>query len=431
MISSQRTSQDFLACPDCDLLISNQETTTGHSLYCPRCGRLLLKRSAHSIEKTLALSITGIFLFFPALLMPLLKFDAFGFSDSGNLLESIIHLFSVKYYFVASMVALFAAIFPFTILLLTFTISFQLHSKISSHWTARCFRLYLHLNEWAMLEVYLLGILVAIIKMLPIASISYLPGFFCFIALALLLIGIATAIDKAWFWQKIEELRPEKLKGHPAGALPLFSAVITGKSASSQGLLLCHSCRRLSVKTLEGEKCPRCQAKLHLRKPRSRERTWALLFTATMLLFPANILPIMEVDFLGAANRSTIIDGIIYFFQGGAYFVGVVILIASVLVPLFKVIGLIILLLGRQEKTESSLRGKTKLYRFITFIGRWSMLDIFVIVLLAVTVDFGFVSSTWAAPGSRWFCLVVVVTMFAAISFDPRLMWDKAQADNT
>lgn len=428
MISSQPTSQDFFACPDCDLLINQKQIQAGHSLYCPRCGCLLLKRSAQSIEKTLALSITGILLFFPSLLLPLLKFDAFGFSDSGSLLQSIVQLFAVKYYFVGVLVALFAAIFPLMILSLTFIISLQLHKKISSRWTSCYFRFYLNLNEWAMLEVYLLGILVAIIKMLPIANITYFPGFFCFIIMAILPVWIAATLDKVWFWEKIEELKPNNVQEKTPSIVEISLHHKT--NASTQGLLLCQSCRKLLTKQLDGTKCPRCQGKLRLRKPRSTSRTWALILTTSILLFPANILPIMEVDFLGEATRSTILDGIVYFFEDGDYFIGAVILIASILVPLFKVIGLVILLAGRRQ-TEIALRAKTKLYRFITFIGRWSMLDIFVIALLVALVDFGFVSSTRPAPGSYWFCLVVTVTMFAAITFDPRLMWDKAHTNNS
>ncbi len=428
MSSSTNTSPDLFACPDCDLLIRNyQQVEIGHALYCPRCGCLLLKRSAHSIEKTLAFSLLGILLLFPSLLLPLIKFDAFGFSDSGNVLESVSQLFAAKYYIVATMVALFSVVFPGLVLIFAFTISFQLFTGISSASTARLFRFYLRLNEWAMLEVYLLGILVAMIKMLPIASISYFSGFFCFIAVTLSVVCISATIDKAWFWYKIEQLAPQKASGVENKTVAAESAAAKMTTACGEGLLLCHDCRKLFERRYEGENCSRCGATLHLRKPQSRQRTWALVLAAALLLLPANLLPIMEVDLFGMINRSTIMDGIIYFFKEGSYFVGGVILVASILVPLFKVIGLVILLLVGQGRPTAFLSSQTRFYRFISFIGRWSMLDIFVIALLAATVNFGFVSSTLAAPAVRWFCLVVTVTMFAAGSFDPRLMWDKSQ----
>ncbi len=415
----------FSACPDCDLLVNCERKEPGYALYCPRCGCLLQKNTANSVEKSMAISLAGIFLFFPALLLPLLSFDVFGFSDSGHLLHSILHLFTSKFYFVACVVALSSAIFPLTILCLGFTVAAALHFRIRSKWTAIFFRTYLHLGEWAMVEVYLLGILVAIIKMITIAKIHFHIGFFCFIAMAVLIILLSTVIDKTYFWKKIEELQPQRAKepGKP------LSLVKTGeeRTAKSQQLLSCHSCWKILPLKHCGEKCPRCNTPLHLRKPKSREKCWALVFTSAILLLPANAIPIMSVQMLGNVNNSTIIDGIIYFFKSGSYLVGAIIFIASVLVPFFKVVGLFFLLYGKRTEVGISLQKRTRLYRIITFIGRWSMLDIFVVALLSSSVNFGFVSSTMAAPGARWFCLVVVITMIAANNFDPRLMWDKSQ----
>ncbi len=424
-MSNQSVSAPFFACPDCDLLIDRRQGEAGYALYCPRCGCLLQKKVARSVEKSMALSIAGIFLFFPTLFLPLLTFEVFGFSDSAHLLHSILHLFSSKFYFVACMVALFAAIFPFTILSLGFSVSLFLHFRIRSRWTAPLFRTYLHLSEWAMMEVYLLGVLVAIIKMISIAKITFLFGFFCFAGLAILIILLSLVIDKTYFWERIEELQPPAEKRPNTTIFPQKST--NGRSASSYHLLRCHSCDKLLAQEYAGGKCPRCGASLHLRKTKSRERSWALVCTAAILLLPANAIPVMTVNLLEKTNSSTIIDGIIYFFTSGSYLVGAIIFTASVLVPFFKVIGLYFLLCDRAGKSNAILRKRTKIYRFIAFIGRWSMLDIFVVALLSSSVNFGVVSSTWIAPGARWFCLVVVTTMLAVINFDPRLMWDNSQ----
>lgn len=133
----------------------------------------------------------------------------------------------------------------------------------------------------------------------------------------------------------------------------------------------------------------------------------------------------MEVSFLGVPDKSTIMDGILYFFEDGAYGIGLVIFTASILVPLFKMIGLIINLVTIQSRKNHFLKQKTKMFRFIEFIGRWSMLDIFVIALLTVLVDFGFFTSIKTAPAATYFCIVVICTMVAATLFDPRIMWDK------
>ena len=137
----------------------------------------------------------------------------------------------------------------------------------------------------------------------------------------------------------------------------------------------------------------------------------------------------MEVKFLGIPEYSTIIDGIIYFFQEGSFLIGLIILTASVLVPLFKILGLTILLFTTYSRNGFQLKKKTALYRCISFIGRWSMLDIFVIGLLTVLVNFGFLTSIQVAPAATYFCMVVAATMLAATTFDSRLMWDSCQPE--
>ena len=203
-----------------------------------------------------------------------------------------------------------------------------------------------------------------------------------------------------------------------------LNAITTARDA---GLALCHDCRKLVALPETGNShnlCPRCGAGLHFRKPASLNRTWALVITALILTFPANILPIMKVNFLGSSDSSTIMDGIIYFFQDGSYGIGLVILTASILVPCFKIISLTLILLSIHFQWKSWLRHKTILFRIIEFIGRWSMLDIFVIALLQVLVNFTNISSISADSAAPYFAGVVLSTMFAAITFDPRLLWD-------
>lgn len=202
----------------------------------------------------------------------------------------------------------------------------------------------------------------------------------------------------------------------------------TETSAMSAGYISCHDCGKLlqakHVQTAKALSCPRCNASVHFRKPDSTTRVWALIITAMILFIPANLLPIMRVDLFGATDYSTIMDGIIYFFHAEEYGIGLIIFIASVLVPLFKIIGMIIILLSIQFKWRSGLRHKTSMFRFIEFIGRWSMLDIFVIALMSSLVNFGSVSSTMAAPAVTFFSAVVICTMVAALTFDSRLLWD-------
>lgn len=201
------------------------------------------------------------------------------------------------------------------------------------------------------------------------------------------------------------------------------------RSAIKEGLATCHDCGKLL--RLGGDEtahlehlCPRCGAHVHFRKTDSISRTWALLVAAIILFVPANTLPIMKVIFLGSSESSTIMDGIIYFFQHGSFGIGLIIFTASVLVPLFKIIGLVLILLSLHFRWRSWLKHKTVMFRAISFIGRWSMLDIFVIALLVILVDFSSISSIAAAPAVTYFAGVVMMTMLAAHTLDPRLLWD-------
>ncbi len=196
-------------------------------------------------------------------------------------------------------------------------------------------------------------------------------------------------------------------------------------TAISAGLALCHVCKKVLPSEEQDELfCPRCGARVHLRKTDSMARTWAFLITAAILLFPANLLPIMRVNHFGVYESSTILDGIIYFFQDGSYGIGLIILVASILVPAFKIVGIGMVLLSVHFRWQSWSRHKTLMFRGIEFVGRWSMLDIFVVALLQAIVDFAPLTSVEVGPGARYFTGVVLFTLFATVSFDLRLIWD-------
>lgn len=410
----------FTACPDCDLLLHKTQAPPGCSAVCPRCGKTINKSTTASITKVLALSIAGLLLYLPAMLLPLMTFRSFGFSGSANILESVLNFYRNDYYFVSLMVLLSAVVFPLILLTTICLISWQLQRKKYPSYLASLFRIHLHLEEWAMIEVYLIGILVTIIKMSHNSDIYYHSGIVCFASLVLMTLAIGTVVDRDLFWQMIED------QGHDAQPETTVhqQPQEINRTAAEQGLILCHTCHKLSPDSLAGTACPRCQTLLHSRKPHSVARTWALVLTSAIFLAPANLLPIMEVDFLGIPDRSTILDGIIYFFQDGSYFIGLIIFTASILVPIFKIVGLVILLRAARPGQHHFLVQKARLFRFIAFIGRWSMLDIFVIALLSVLVDFGIFTSIHTAPAATYFSFVVAATMFAANTFDPRIIWD-------
>ncbi len=195
--------------------------------------------------------------------------------------------------------------------------------------------------------------------------------------------------------------------------------------AIERGLTGCHTCGLVSRVTGRGvELCPRCGSHLHLRLPNSLARTWALLLTAMLLYIPANVLPVMRTSYLGSESADTIMSGVVYFLAHGDWPLALVIFTASVLVPLLKVMALIYLLLSVQRRSAIRARERTVLYRVTELIGRWSMVDVFVVAVLAALVQMGNLATIYPGAGATAFAGVVVLTMLAARSFDPRLIWD-------
>lgn len=198
-------------------------------------------------------------------------------------------------------------------------------------------------------------------------------------------------------------------------------------SALSQGFIRCHDCGHLSQINELLHDCPVCQSKLHPRLPYSLQRTTALLLSAFFLYIPANIFPIMTVTRLNVGEPHTIIGGIISLINSDMLPIALLVLVASILVPLMKLIGLSLLILSVYYRWQVNARLWTRVYRLISLIGRWSMLDIFMISLLVSLVDLGSMAQVIAGPAASAFAAVVVLTMFATKTFDARLLWD-AQA---
>lgn len=203
-------------------------------------------------------------------------------------------------------------------------------------------------------------------------------------------------------------------------------------SAAARGLVICHDCEQLTrLPHLHSGSihCPRCGSALHARKPNSIQRTWALVAAAFILYVPANLLPVMRVTSLGRAQSDTIMSGVLHLLHSGMWPLALIVFFASVVVPLLKLIALIYLLVSVQLRSRRRPAERTKLYRLTEAVGRWSMVDIYVVALLAALVQAGSLAQVEAEPGAIFFGAVVVVTMFAAEAFDPRLIWDRLGAE--
>lgn len=198
------------------------------------------------------------------------------------------------------------------------------------------------------------------------------------------------------------------------------------QTAAAHGLFSCHVCGLVSMAPPSGHEahCPRCSSPLHFRKPDSLSRSWALLIAAYIMYVPANLLPIMETSSLFGAQDDTIMSGVIYLWHSGSWDLALVVFIASIMVPLLKLIAMTLLLITTQRHSVWQPLQRTKLYRIVEFVGRWSMLDVYVVAILAALVQIGSLATIKAGPAALAFGGVVVLTMFSAMQFDPRLIWD-------
>ena len=200
------------------------------------------------------------------------------------------------------------------------------------------------------------------------------------------------------------------------------------ETAAAQGLATCHTCCKLSPAALK--RCPRCGAALHIRMTNSVARTVALGVTAAILYIPANVLPIMTTEQLGRTIDSTILGGVVLLWHHGSYPIAAVIFIASVMVPMSKMFALGALcwsvLIGHQGRP----RERAVLYRVTEFVGRWSMVDVFVVAILVALIQLGGLLVILPGAAALAFCGVVIITMLAAESFDPRLIWDRLEVEH-
>jgi len=203
-------------------------------------------------------------------------------------------------------------------------------------------------------------------------------------------------------------------------------AVVAPVTAAQLGMRSCRACRQVSraANGAHDLRCPRCGAALHLRRPDSVSRSWAFLIAAMILYIPANMLPMMKTSSLFGSQSDTIMSGVVYFWTSGSWYLALIIFFASIVVPMLKMIALAVLLVSVQRRSRWQQEQRARLYRLVETVGRWSMLDIYVVAVIVALVQLKALATIQPGPGAAAFGAVVVLTMFAAMAFDPRLIWD-------
>jgi paraquat-inducible protein A len=417
------TGNSLVACHECDLLQRESALPPGGVLRCCRCRAELCRAYEKNVDRPLALTLASIVLFLIGNAFPIVGLTVNGDLVQTTLLGSVRILYRDGMWPIAGLVLATTFLMPLLQMASMAYLLVPLQFRRLPYRYALVFRL-LHLaRPWGMTEVLILGMLVALVKLAHIASVVPGVALWAFGALMLLLVAANSAFDPRALWRReVADHRGAKSTGEMAGG--------SAGSALRCGLLSCHSCGLLARSNdhLHGARCPRCGETLHARKPESFTRTWAFLIAAIVLYIPANVLPVMKTSSLFGTEKDTILSGVAYLWTSGSWPLAVLVFIASIAVPMLKIVALIFLVISTQRRSVSLLQERARIYRLVEFVGRWSMLDIYVITILVALVQFNALATIQAGPAAIAFGAVVVLTMCAAMSFDPRLIWDATEA---
>jgi paraquat-inducible protein A len=399
-------------CHECGLLQRNPSLPAGAAVRCVRCGALLHRNIPGSLDRTLALTIAGIVLFLVANSFPFLSFHLQGQSTETSLFTGVKDLYQQGMWGLSLVVFFTSILAPGIQLVLLLLVLVPLKLNRLPPGFARLFRHVATLTPWAMMDVFMLGILVSVVKLADMASIVPGTSLFAFGLLIFVLAAAQASLDPDIVWSRLPI-------PHAARRLP----------RAGEAVLACPVCELVMPRSAAGmvsgrRFCPRCGEALHRRKPTSLQRTWALVIAAIACYLPANLLPIMTVTSLGKSQSDTILSGVIFLIDQGMWPLALVVFVASVLVPLLKLTILIYLLITVQMRSTRRPGDRTRLYRLTEAVGRWSMVDIYVVTILVALVRLGNLATIQAEAGAIFFAAVVVITMFAAMTFDPRLIWD-------
>ncbi|MFI8418186.1 membrane integrity lipid transport subunit YebS [Serratia sp. NPDC078593] len=393
-------------CCECDLLFILPQLADNQAAYCPRCNAKVVHGRDWSMTRLTAMAVTMLLLMPFAFTEPLIAIRLLGVHINASLLEGVWQMSRQGDPITASMVAFCTMGAPLTLVLSL------LYLRIGHHlgMNLRPVLLMLErLKEWVMLDIYLVGMAVAAIKVKEYADIEMGSALIAYLCLTLLSILTLIHLNVEQLWQRYY---PQE---QPAGA--------------STALHVCLSCHYTGYPDQRG-RCPRCHIPMCHRQPYSMQKTWAALIAAMILLIPANLMPISIIYVNGSRMEDTIFSGVVSLATSGNIPIAAIVFIASVLVPFTKVIVLITLLLSIHLKTSHSLKTRIRLLRLVTWIGRWSMLDLFVIALMMSLVNRDQLLSFTMGPAAFFFGAAVILTILAVEWLDSRLIWDAHATGN-
>ena len=395
----------YQRCPQCDTLFMLPVVKSTQSAYCPRCDAKLRDGRDWSLTRLAAMAITMIVLMPFAYSEPLLRIILLGTRIDASLLQGVWQMANQGDPVTAAMVFFCTVGAPAT---LVAAIAYMWFGNILGMNLRPVLLMLDRLKEWVMLDIYLVGIGVASIKVSDYAYMQPGIGLVAFFLLMLLSVLTIIHLNVEQLWERFYPNRPAR--------------------APKATLRVCLGCHFTSEPDERG-RCQRCHIPLRERRRHSIQKTWSALIAAMVFLIPANLLPISIIYVNGGRQEDTILSGIMSLADSNIA-VAAIVFIASIAVPFVKVIVLLTLLLSIHFKCEQGLRARILMLRFVTWIGRWSMLDLFVIALTMSLVNRDQLLAFTMGPAAFYFGAAVILTILAVEWLDSRLLWDAHESGN-
>ena len=407
-------SNAWMLCPQCDLMIKLPDIPVGSRASCQRCHTSLTANWHEPRKRPTGYALAALFMLLLANLFPFVSMKVAGLTSQITLAQIPQVMVTEDYSSLATLFLLFVQAVPafcmITIILLVNPVPLPTRLKIGLA------RILFQLRNWGMSEIFMAGVLVSFVKLMAYGEIGLETSFWPWVLFCLLQLRAFQCVDRRGLW---DSLSPRPALPHPPEA---------GISGLEQGLRSCPCCTAILPEA--EHKCPRCGVTAEARRKHSLQWTLALLFTSILLYIPANLLPIMVTETLGTAYPSNIMAGVIVLWGDGSYPVALVIFIASIMVPTLKMLAIGWLCWDASGRGQRDSHRMHKIYEVVEFVGRWSMIDVFVIAVLSALVRMGQLMNVYPAWGAVLFAMVVIITMIAAMTFDPRLTWDRVRENN-
>jgi len=422
------SAEHLIGCHDCGCLYHREPLNSCERARCARCRHELYRWHAggplRRADSLVALSLGALLVYLLAQSFPIVTLEMGGMTSGATLLQAVGVLWNEGMQVIAAMVLSCAIVFPGLELASLLYVAVGLRRGRRVPGFNMVLRVVQGARHWAMTEVLMIGILITVIKMTSMARVVPHPGLFAFGVLTILCALVMRYEPKA-LWELADRLAPRPNRDAAADAV-----------AHAPGTLVsCGACGLVNGQPWQRAKngaahCRRCGAALHRRIPNSIGWTWVMLAAATLLYVPAMVLPVMYTRTIGGgAEGDTIMSGVVLFWNTGSPGLAIIIFIASVVVPVSKLVALAWLNATAQLRSRAAPLARTRAYRVVEFVGRWSMLDVFVVTLTVALVRFDALATITAGPGAIAFGCVVIVTMVASHQFDPRLIWDPIESN--